>query len=461
MKVMLATPVMKERAADIQYIPLGLAYVASSLVNTGHEVRILDARILKPSDEEILRAVEEFSPAVFGVTATTCQIYDAAVLLKLIKSSFPEIKAVIGGPHVSALPQHTLKEFPWIDFVIVGEGEETASELVSFLEAGRNLSAVKGICYRVGKKTVLTPPREFSDPNKLPFPARELFPLDRYAKNAFVVKETPMTTIITSRGCPGGCVFCCKSTFGRKFRARSVENVLQEIELLVERGYREIHVVDDAFTLDRNRAKEILRGIISKGWNLNFTLPNGIRVDTVDEEMAALLKKAGFYWLWFGVESGDQGVINNIKKGIRIEQVRKAVKLTKKQGMFTGLYFIVGLLGSSPKTERKSLELALELDADAVGVSILTVYPGSELFSTLRKNEADWKAFRHDFSEHVFTGEGFDGRYILSEFQKFIGGFYLRPAYPIKMLLRHGRFGARFLTASLQNLIIRRLGLEV
>ena len=150
---------------------------------------------------------------------------------------------------------------------------------------------------------------------------------------------------------------------------RSADSILEEIKYLVEtKGYKEIHIIDDNFTFDAERAKQICREIIANKWKVNFALPNGIRVHNFTEELADLLKKAGFYFLWFGVESGDQKVIDEIKKGIKIEQVIKAVNTARKFGFFTGMYFVVGLPGSSKQSELMSLDLAKKLDPDVIGV---------------------------------------------------------------------------------------------
>lgn len=457
MKIMLATPLMKERRADLQYIPLGLAYLASVLEKAGHEVSVLDVRAELLNEKQILSRVLAFNPSVFGITSNTCQINEAVGLLELVKKNFPNIITVIGGPHVSALPEATLNEFPFIDICVAGEGEITITELCERLQNNAELKSVHGLAYRNNGKVLLNEQRaEIKDLDLLPFPDRDLFPLAIYNKLAIECKSKPLATMITSRGCPHGCTFCCKAVFGSNIRMRSAENVIEELEYLVEKkGYREIHIIDDNFTFDAERAKRICREIIRRKWKVNFALPNGIRVHNFTEELAGLLKQAGFYFLWFGVESGDQKVIDEIKKGIKIEQVVSAVAISKKFGFFTGMYFVVGLPGSSQQSEMMSLELAKRLEPDVIGVGIFTPYPGSALYK--HDIHCSWKSYRHDFAEHKFTGDQFDEEYIIRQFDIISQRFYFRPKYYFNLIKRHKLFGVKRVWINFKNFLFRRL----
>ena len=459
MRIMLATPLMKERRADLQYIPLGLAYLSGALKNAGHEVSVLDVRAEKLDDRRIIQRVRAFSPRIFGVTSNTCQIREAAALVDLVKKDSPEITTVLGGPHVSALPERTLREQPSIDVGVVGEGEATVTELCDALIARKDLNGVSGLVFREKEHIVTTRARCLAENiDTLAFPDRDAFPIRIYNRHVIEYKAKPITSIITSRGCPYQCVFCSKSVFGSRERLRSAGNVIAEMrELIEEKGYREIHIIDDNFTYDLKRTREICNEIIARRWNVHFSLPNGIRVDNFDEELASLLRKAGFYSLWFGVESGDPEVLKRVKKGIRLDQVRKAVVIAKKQGFFTGMYFVIGLPGSSPQSEKMSLDLARELEPDVIGVGIFTPYPGSELYD--RESSFDWEYYRHDFAEHRFTGSQFDADYILKQFDLLSQRFYFRPSYYRNLIRRHGMLGARRIWINLKNFLFRRLRL--
>jgi radical SAM superfamily enzyme YgiQ (UPF0313 family) len=461
MKIMLATPLMKERRADLQYIPLGLAYLSSALKKSGQEVSILDVRAERLNNRQVIERIRAYAPRILGVTSNTCQIREASALLDLVKRNFPEIITVLGGPHVSALPEDTLKEHPSLDIGVLGEGETTITELCSALSAGTKLNGVSGLVFREKLNIVTTPPRNLAENiDDLAFPDRDAFPIDIYNSHVIEYRAKPITSIITTRGCPYQCVFCSKSVFGSRERLRSAGNVIAEMrELVEEKGYREIHIIDDNFTYDLERTREICNEIIARRWNVYFSLPNGIRVNNFDEDLAALLRRAGFYSLWFGVESGDPEVLKRIKKGIQLDQVRKAVSIAKKHDFFTGMYFVIGLPGSSPRSEKMSLDLARELDPDVMGVGIFTPYPGSEFYD--RESRLEWKHYRHDFAEHRFTGSQFDAAYILAQFDLLSRRFYFRPSYYYKLIRRHGMLGARRIWINFKNFLFRRFKLGI
>lgn len=230
------------------------------------------------------------------------------------------------------------------------------------------------------------------------------------------MQKKPIATMITSRGCPFGCPFCCKSTFGSKYRERTVENVLAEIKMLANEGYKEIHIVDDNFTLNIERTEKICLGIIESGIKMNFVLPNGVHAWKFNEKIAMLMRKAGFYFLWFGVETRDPKILSSIRKGITLEQVYESVQIAKRHGFFTGMYFMVGLPESNEASEMKSLEFAKKCSPDVIGVSVFTAYPGSPVYDGMR--DLSWNNYRHDFVEHKFTGKHFDDKYILEQFDK-------------------------------------------
>jgi anaerobic magnesium-protoporphyrin IX monomethyl ester cyclase len=459
MKIILATPLMKERRADLQYIPLGLAYIASALKNSGHEVSVLDVRAERLAPAGILQRINKASPRLFAITSNTCQIHEAADLLALVKKNFPGLITVLGGPHISALPERTLREQPALDIGVVGEGEVTAVELCAALDRGEKLHGIPGLVFRDGADIVLNPARPMiADINSIKFPDRDAFPTAIYNSHIIEYKAKPIASIITTRGCPYQCTFCCKSVFGSRQRLRSPENVIAELQELIEnKHYREIHVIDDNFTFDTARAKTICNEIIARKWNVSFALPNGIRVNNFDDALAGLMKKAGFYSLWFGVESGSQEVLDRIKKGLRLDQVRKAVTTAKRHGFFTGMYFIIGLPGSSPQSEEMSLALARELEPDVMGVGIFTPYPGSELYDSA--SASDWAHYRHDFAGHHFTGGQFDTAYILRQFDMLSQRFYFRPSYYTGLVRRHGMLGVRRVWINFKNFLFRRLGL--
>jgi len=455
-----------ERRGELQYLPLGVGYLASVLLGEGHDVEVVDGRVNGYSEGDILSEVGRIDPDVVCATARTFDVAENLETLKAVKEARPDVKTVLGGPHVSALPEETLMQCGWVDFGVVGEGEETMRELAGALDRGGGLQGVKGIAFRDGGDLVKTPARGFiRNLDAIPFPARRLFNLRRYDRMALEVKRKPMASVITSRGCPSQCVFCCKSTFGSVFRSRSPENVMAELEDLVEGRYRyrEIHIVDDTFTLDMKRAARIFDLIIERGWNISIAFPNGIRADRASKELFDKMKAAGVYCVFFGVESGDDRVLSRINKGETVQQIREAVKLARDEGFYVGLFFVMGLPGSTAESERKSLDLALELDVDQLSLSVVTPYPGSRLYDMLREQDlakGDWTAYRHDFMGRrlLYESEMTEDE-VKREWNSIIRGFYMRPGYPLKLLRRHGTFGLRKMYVMARSLLARKTGI--
>jgi anaerobic magnesium-protoporphyrin IX monomethyl ester cyclase len=459
-------PKSVERRGELQYLPLGVGYLASVLRNAGHGVEVVDGRVSRLGNEGILSELVRLSPDVVCATGRTFDIADNLDLLSVIRQEMPESTTILGGSHISALPKETMEQCDFIDVGVVGEGEATMVELAAALDGGRSLGKVDGIVYRGKTGLVKTDDRGFiRDLDSIPFPARDLFNLKRYDGMALEVKRKPMASVITSRGCPNQCVFCCKSTFGSVFRKRSPENVIEELADLIEGTYRyrEIHFVDDTFTLDMDRAGRIFDLIRQRGWDISIAFPNGIRADRVSEELFAKMRDAGVYCVFFGVESADDEVLARVDKGETVGQMRHAIRLAKDAGFYVGLFFVMGLPGSTAESERKSLDFALDLDVDQLSLSVVTPYPGSRLYDMLAEQglaRDDWTAYRHDFMGGRLLYESQMGQQeVTREWNNIIRRFYLRPEYPLKLLTKHGMFGARKMYVMARSLLARKAGI--
>jgi radical SAM superfamily enzyme YgiQ (UPF0313 family) len=463
MRVALLVPSTGERRGEFQYLPLGLAYIAAVTRDAGHEVRVFDARAWRWSDGELSARVAAWGPDVAAITATTYQIGAAMRALDAVRGRLPGVRTVLGGPHASALPREVLERHPHLDAAVVGEGEETFPELLAAWAGGRSPAEVRGIAYREDGQVRLTPARpRREDLDALPWPARELFPLEIYHRRGLEVKRRPMASMITSRGCPFGCTFCSKAAMGARFRARSPENVLAELGHLVAAGYREIHLMDDTFNLELERAKAICRGIIAAGWSVLLALPNGMRADHVDPELFRLMRRAGFYSVFFGVESGDDRVLRRIRKGIRVADLRRAVLMARREGFFVGGFFVVGLPGADDAAEEASRRAARSWRFDQIGLSVTTPYPGSRLYEELAaagRAPAFWELFRHDFvgRRYLVPGAMAPGA-VARHYRAFILSFYGRPFYYLRLIARHRLFGVRKFYTMVRSYIIRHSG---
>ncbi len=363
--------------------PLSLSYLAGALLDSGHEVEILDLLTSKAANNKVIQKLKQFQPDMVGTTGATMVFPAAARILQICKEFDNTIVTVMGGPHVSFAIEDTFRRTPWVDIIVVGEGDETVVDLVGALEHGKSLDQVKGIAYTNDETIIRTAPRSLiQDLNKLPMPARHLLPLSKYQ-----ALETACS-IISSRGCPYSCIFCsAPKMFGRKVRFRRPALVADEIEMVYrELGFKRINLVDDTFTLNHDHARELCREILRRRLPIEWTAYS--RVDTLNAELLDLMRNAGCTFLVFGVESGSQQIMDNIKKGITVDKVRNAVKLTVAAGIGSFASFILGLPGETPSTARTSLALAREM-FEAYGVQygfhFLSPFPGTEVYDEAEK----------------------------------------------------------------------------
>ncbi len=379
--------------------PLGISYIAAVLEEAGVEAAICDAQNLKMNLREIGREIEMLKPDIVAISCFTANYGEAQKVAELAKKIVPQAMTVIGGPHVSFTAGKTLRETPSIDVVVRGEGEQTMLELTQVVEGKISLAEVAGITYRFRGAVVNTPDRPvLDDLDSLPFPARHLWP-DKYIQRG--MREVP---IITSRGCPFGCVFCSTSRMaGPVFRARSPQNVVDELQHVVDDLYFDRFIFnDDTFTLDNERAIAICDAIVDRG--LDITWACSARVDTVNKELLSRMSDAGCDMIYYGVESGNQEILDRfIGKRITLEQARRAVKLTHEAGIVSVASYIIGFpgergdkefqaylkrgeygttynLNSLRGTIFESLVRAKEVDSDQAQVHLLTPFPGTRLY---------------------------------------------------------------------------------
>jgi len=415
--------------------PLGLAYIASMLIFEGHDVKIIDAPVMSYDFSNIKKKVKIHDPDVIGITAMTPTINSALMTANVLSSL--QVPIIMGGPHPTVMANEILEKNENVDFVVRGEGELTMIELVETLKQNKfsEIKKIKGLTFRKNKKIIATPNRPFiEDLDKLPFPAFNLLPLKKYRQR--VGRPSNFLTIITSRGCPFRCSFCSKSVFGKKYRFRSPENIFKEIIHLIDTyKIKEIVFYDDVFTLNRKRILDLCDLIIKNKIDIPWRCET--RTDLVDEFLLMKIKKAGCYLIAYGVESGSSKLLKVIKKDITKQQIRKAFKITKKAGIETMGYFMVGIPGESEKTIKETLNFAIELEPDHVQFSLATPFPDTELFRMVEdKISKDWSKFVY-FGD--FSSKNYGSLYseqLISQYKNLIKKFYFRPSYVIKRLLK-------------------------
>jgi radical SAM superfamily enzyme YgiQ (UPF0313 family) len=282
----------------------------------------------------------------------------------------------LGGPHVNIYPQETM-QIKEIDFLILGEGEEPLRDLLDNINQIEKLHEIKGIVFKDGDKVVNTGPRELiKNLDAIPFPARELLPYKKYF--SVISSKFPVTTMFTSRGCPYQCLFCDRPHLGKVFRARSAQNVVDEMKECQNLGIKEIFIYDDTFGVDRQRVIDICKKITEQGLNVGWDVRT--RVDTVDEEVLLYMKKAGCQRIHYGVEAGTQKILNVLRKGITLEQAERAFKMTKKIGIATLGYFMIGSPGETKEDILQTIKFINKVDPDFVHISTTTPFPATDLY---------------------------------------------------------------------------------
>lgn len=425
---------------DVGFIPpLGLMYIAAYIEKyTNNTVKIIDCRVEKMDYETLKEELHKEQPDVVGVTTLTFTLIDVIKTLKIVKNINPDIKTVLGGPHVNIYPEETVN-IPEVDFVVLGEGEAPFKDLIDNINDLERLKTTQGLAFKdkngnihnTGCRTLL------QDLDKLPFPARHLTPYKKYY--SVLAKKSPVTSMFTSRGCPFKCLFCDRPHLGKMFRARSAKNVVDEMQQITEMGIKEIFIYDDTFTVNRQRVVDICQEIFKR--NLQISWDIRARVDTVDEELLKLMKKAGCARIHYGVEAGTERVLKILRKGITLDQVKKAFALTKKQGIYNLGYFMIGAPTETREEIEQTIKLAKKLKPNFVHFAILTPYPATAVYNLGLEQKVlpfdYWQKFAQnptkDFRPYFWEKE-LSREELVKLLKKAYVSFYFRPNYIIKQI---------------------------
>jgi len=375
---------------------IGISYLLAVAKKAGLRSRYIDMATDCFSVEQLLAYAAEAKPVLIGLTAFTIQIRSAAVVAESIKREFPDIKICVGGPHAIALPQETLKEFPSFDFVICGEGEEVLSEIFNSLGREEALSKLSNVVTRSTNKISISP---IADLDALPFPSWEEFDLSKYP-GTYPHRTRLELPLVTGRGCPYRCVFCCRS-LGSQIHHRSVLSVIAEIERdIKDFGCTSIAFLDETFLIDLRWVNEFFKVFTERGLNDKITWSCSTRVSNLSLELLERMKEAGCYYIFFGMESADDQTLKMIKKNITVEQIRKAVQWTKQVGILPVGAFIIGLPGDTEERALKAIRLAEELDLYSVTFPIAVPFPGTELRQLALEGEYGMKIISDNWDHY-------------------------------------------------------------
>lgn len=403
MKILLINPfltVSKDNPAQPSPL-LSLPYLAAYLEENGYKVKILDIAALGYNkkikinekvrygltEEEIKDYINRVSPDIVGITSpSTVHAQDMHEVAKIVKSVGKEIKVVVGGAHSSSNPEKVLKDDN-VDIIVKGEGEETLLNIVKTLEKGKGLDDIDGIIFKKNGKIIINSPRKYIENlDLIPFPARHLLPMDIYFKlykeqTNYLMRERA-TIMITSRGCPGDCIYCAvKTVWGRKWRGRTPKNVVDEIEELIkEYNVEEIHFLDDSISVSKTRLMEICDEIIKRKIDIKWTTPNGIAIWLLDKPLLRKMKQAGCYRLTFGLESGNKQTLNFIGKKYNYDYAKEVIKYANKLGFWTIGTFIIGFPYEDSKSINDTIDFAINSYLDFAIFYIANPLPGTKMY---------------------------------------------------------------------------------
>jgi anaerobic magnesium-protoporphyrin IX monomethyl ester cyclase len=400
--VLLVYPFFRRRLdrSRFRFPPLGIAYVAATLRDAGHDVQVLDCTFL--SRDEALGRARAAQAEVVGISCMVTMEEDCLGLARALRGSCRLL--VAGGPLPTCRPEAFTRQF---DAVVRGEGEQTMLALLSAYESGAELSEVPGVaCRRDTGAATCAPPREFAhDLDRIPFPARDLLPNGQYIEFGRKAYGSSISTVMSTRGCPYRCEFCSNVVFGDSYRERSPGNVIDEIEEVLALGYERISFADDVFTLNRRRVLEICAEIGRRG--LRFQWECLGRVDAFDFEMAGAMKSAGCLRIFFGIESGNDDILRLMDKRITTAQAAGAVRVAHEAGLEVGAFFIVCYPGETDDTVLETLRFASSLPLDYLGLTMPYPLPGTALLDRVgdRVTHA-WRPQEQLLVNHVLTYEG-------------------------------------------------------
>ena len=416
---------------------LGLLSLGAVLQKSGYRVKIVESASLGLSFARTIDEILRERPAYVGLTCTTASVENAAKIARAVKEKRPGTRVLSGGPHITALPERTFHRYPDFDFGILGEGEVALVDLLESLEGKKSLDQVESAVYRRGEEIRVNPRRRFIENlDSLPFPAFDLLPEFPLAYRAPFLNylKGPAAPLISSRGCPQSCTFCDRSVFGNRYRYFS-EDYLWDLFSLLRRQYGIHHLVftDDQFAASRPRllrlCEKLARGGLDIQWNCDA------RVDSVDPDLLKMMKGAGCWMISYGVESGSQKILDQVRKGITLDQVEQAVRWTQEAGIRAKGLFMIGYPEETEETLGETLAFIGRSRLDEINLSFLTPYPGTEIYREAKDAPnfvEDWG--RMNALNCLLPSEVLACRELEKAYGKIIRRFYLRPGPTLSYL---------------------------
>ena len=410
---------------------IGLLLLAAKAREIGYDPQIIESDLEGFSPQTVAQMVLDINPKFVGITLFTVGVFNASIIAKIIKEKNPNIVVLVGGPHISSMGYETMNRFSEFDVSVVHEGELILENLLRNLESGESLSSVNGIMYRDEKGVIkrTPPPPSIEDLDVLPMPAWDLLPNfpEGYLPAIYDYPRAPVATYSASRGCPFLCEFCDTSTFGGQIRYNSPQRVYDVMKHLSEvYGVKHLQFVDDLFVAHNGRVAEFSRLLIAN--KIDMTWSCTARVNTVKPDTLALMKEAGCWEISFGLESGSDWLLDEMKKSQRVETAVQAVNWTHDAGIRVKGLLMLGYPGETQKTIDETKEFVKSIPLTTMNLSKFTPYPGSPIYRKLYGAsiiEEDWD--RLNGMNFVYQAEGFTEEELDREYKEIITAFYKRP----------------------------------
>ena len=425
--------------------PLNVAVLAGSLRSGGHEVQALDLQVETDHEAAIRQAVLSWRPDLVGISFKTPLYNQARRIAALVRRLAPAVLLVGGGVHATNYPQECLAETD-MDVIVIGEGDYTITRLADAVP----LSEIEGIAYKQDGRIVVNrnlnnsansnPRQHRRDLDGLPYPDWEVFDLKKYAGiSRLFYDAAPVGFVETSRGCPARCVFCSKGVYDSTWRYKSPQRVVDEIERMLDYGFREIEIVDDAFTTDLSRAVAVCEEILRRKLKFPWCCRNGLRVSDVSPEFFRIARKAGLHLVAFGFETGNRGLLAEMRKGATLERGRQATRWARQCGITVMGYFLMGLPGETEQTLRETIDYACSLGVDFVKYNLVIPLPGTRLHDMWkdRIQVAHWDQYNfHLPARNLYQHPNLDWDTLEAYLRAGYSRFYRRPSYLLGQVAR-------------------------
>lgn len=421
--------------------------VLSAYIKTfGHSVNFYDASLTRESAENVFEKIDFKQKDAVCISVLTGWHNWASLFTALVKKKYPLIKVIVGGPHISALKEYAVEHIG-ADYGIAGEGEIALGKLLNHLDNLNEIKNIPGVIYKDGDCYKITPlPYErIKDFNNLPLPDYKLVRPENYfnvylgasvSKKRFRIVQT-----VTSRGCPFMCTFCAtNATWEKRITFYSAERVIEEIKYLVKDfGVEEIWFGDDGFTNSKKRAIEICEGLIKENIKIPWRIPNGVRLETIDDELASLMKGAGCYTTGVGIETGSKNMMVKIKKRLNLNLINDKVRILKRHGILTSGFFIMGFPDETNEELKETVNFILKSDLERMQICIFNPLPGSEEFNKLFEIENPGK-YAENVKRYLYEGHMprflryLDSAMIQKYYRNTLFKFYIKPSVMISLI---------------------------